>query len=201
MTRTRSQSIIHEPSIVSEVHFHNHHRFLHGMISGGNTHSIWYINFSAIQIFVCPLFTCITFLTSEHSYRHLSFNGFVWVIAMKLVWDQDKRIKYKVWKFSLLEVNDDGLENTINRHFIHSQPIVQVEWGHIDICVWKYRPLLLAKGVVWFATCAFARNTIFLPIYIYITDILNDIVWNKWPRVNRFAVVFFVWTYSTLGLI
>ena len=34
-------------------------------------------------------------------------------------------------------------------HFMHPPKIVQIGWEHhVDFCVWKNRPLLLAKGVV-----------------------------------------------------
>ena len=37
---------------------------------------------------------------------------------------------------------------TTNIHSINLQKIVQIGWGHhVDFCVWKNRPLLLAKGV------------------------------------------------------
>ena len=33
-------------------------------------------------------------------------------------------------------------------HFMHPSKIIQIGWGHhVDFCVWKNRPLLLAKGV------------------------------------------------------
>ena len=37
---------------------------------------------------------------------------------------------------------------TTNIHSINLPKIVQIGWGHhVDFCVWKNRPLLLAKGV------------------------------------------------------
>ena len=55
-----------------------------------------------------------------------------------------------------------------NIHSINLPKIVQIGWGHhVDFCVWKNRPLLLAKGVYSIPNI-FLLNNLYTVFHIYL---------------------------------